>query len=191
MIRFRSAAGRIQVRRAALAAGFAALAALSAPVPAADPLAEGSAAYARGDYLRAARHLLPLAQAGNAEAQLRIATMYYRGLGLREDDAAAFSWFRRAAQQGHAEAQYHLAGMYAFGHGVPPEETDPDREAARWYFESARQNNADAQYALGILFHSGKGVVQNPEEALRWFRRAANSGHSDAQRFLGIVADPR
>ena len=188
----KSAIRASRARRATLAAGFAALSILACHAPAADPLAEGMAAYARGDYTRAVGHLLPLAQAGNAEAQVRIGTMYYRGLGVREDDSAAFAWFRRAATQGNAHGQRQLADMYVLGHGVPPEELEEaDRSAARWYFESAQQDNAEAQYALGILFYSGKGVVQSPEEALKWFRRAAKNGHADAQRFLGTYKETR
>ncbi len=177
--------------RAAALAALVALVAMAPILAAPDPLAEGKAAYARGDYLRAVQQLLPLAQAGNAEAQVRVGIMYFMGLGVAEDDAAAFDWFQRSALQGNAEAQYHLGNMYTFGHGVPAEVTDPDRMAAKWYFESAQQDNADAQYSLGILFFSGKGVVQDPEEAAKWFRRAANNGHADAQRFIGAIAAPR
>jgi hypothetical protein len=152
----------------------------------AGPLEDGLRAHARGDWLEAVRMLLPLAQAGDAEAQTRIGVMYFRGLGLREDDAAAFDWLRRAALQGHAEAQYHLGNLYAFGHGVPADDPDADRMAARWYFEAAQQGRADAQYALGLLFLAGKGVLQSEQEAVKWLQRAAAGGHEDARRYFDL-----
>ena len=157
----------------------------------ADALSDAAAAHARRDYPRALRLLMPLARAGNPEAQVRLGQMHYHGQGVRENDAEAFAWFQRAALVGHADGQFHLANMYAFGFGVPREEADPDRAAARWYFEAARQEHPEAQYSLGILFYSGKGVEQNNGEALRWFRRAANHGHRDAQRFIDGHADRR
>lgn len=157
----------------------------------ADSLAESRAAFARRDYQRSFQLLLPLARAGNPEAQVRLGHMYYHGQGVREDDAEAFIWFQRAALVGYAEGQYQLANMYAFGFGVPRDETDPDRAAARWYFEAARQEHPEAQYSLGILFFAGKGVMRSDDEALVWFRRAANLGHRDAQRFIEGHAGPR
>jgi len=158
--------------------------AVSASAFGAEPLDEARAAHSRGDHLRAIALLVPLANAGNPEAQTRLGLMYFRGQGVREDDDAAFAWMRKAAVQGHAQAQYHLASFYAFGYGPPVDDEERDRMAARWYFESAQQGNADAQYVLGLLFLSGKGVVRSEDEARKWFARAANGGHADAQRFL-------
>lgn len=147
-------------------------------------LTEAASAQARGDHLRAFQILLPLAQGGQPEAQVRLGLIYYHGLGVREDDLEAFGWFGRAAALGHADGQYHLANLYAFGNVPPQHAEDGDREAARWYFAAAQQGHADAQYGLAILFSAGKGVLQDPGEAMKWFRRAAAGGHRDAQRFI-------
>lgn len=149
-----------------------------------DAMAEARQAQAVGDHMRAIALLLPLAQAGRAEAQVRMGLIYYHGLGVREDDTEAYNWFSRAAAQGHADGQYHLANLYAFGHLPPALSEDADRLAARWYFESAQQGHPDAQYGLAIMFSAGKGVLQSHEEALIWFRRAAAAGHVDAKRFI-------
>ena len=161
------------------------LAALAAQPAGAGPLQEAQEAFSRSDYLRTVQLLMPLAQAGDAEAQTRLGLLYFNGQGVREDDRAAFDWLQKAALQGHAAAQYHLATLYAFGNGVPAGEADADRMAARWYFASAQQGNRDAEYALGLLFFSGKGVLQSRDEALKWFGRAASAGHPDAIRFIG------
>lgn len=144
----------------------------------------GLQAMNRKDYPRAFQLLAPLAEAGHAGAQLRLAQLYYHGHGVRESDAEARRWFERAARQGNAEAQFQLANMYAYGLAEAARGEDADRQAAQWYFEAARQGHADAQYSLGILFLTGKGVVQNAQEADKWVRRAAEQGHADARVYL-------
>lgn len=162
------------------------LIALLLPIVAAraDALQDAATATARKDYAAALRLLEPLAQGGNARAQTQLATLYYHGLGVAEDDQQAAQWYERAARQGHAPAQFQLANLYAYGHAQPADGSDAMRLAAQWYFEAARQGHADAQYALGILFLAGSGVTQNAAEARKWFARAAKQGHADAQVYL-------
>jgi uncharacterized protein len=150
----------------------------------AGPLEDGVDAVHRKDYPTALRLLDPLAQSGNALAQLQIGLLHYHGHGVRESDAMALQWFERAARQGLAEAQFHLGNMYAYGLADPGHDVDPSRLAAQWYFEAARQGHAQAQYSLGILFLTGTGVIQSPEEASRWIQRAAAQGHADAAAYL-------
>lgn len=150
----------------------------------ADPLQDGIAAVQRKDYPEAVRLLEPLARAGNASAQLRLALLYYHGHGVRESDAQALQWFERAARQGQADAQFHLGNMYAYGLVTLSGASDPARVAAQWYFEAARQGHAEAQYSLGILFLTGSGVQRDEAEARRWIERAAAQGHADAAAYL-------
>lgn len=158
---------------------------------AAEPLAEAFQAIERRDYPTAHALLLPLAKAGNAEAQFQLGQLYHYGRGVPEDDVAALGWFERAARQGSAKAQYELGNMYAFGFGVVPDDPNADRKAAKWYFEAARQGHPDAQYGLGILFLTGKGVRPSHEEALKWMRRAAAQGHRDASLYLRGSTPPK
>jgi uncharacterized protein len=150
----------------------------------ADALQDANDAVGRKDYPTAVRLLEPLARAGNANAQLRLALLYYHGHGVRESDAAALQWFERAARQGLADAQYHLGNMYAYGLAPLAPDADAARLAAQWYFEAARQGHADAQYSLGILFLTGSGVEPSPAEAMRWIEKAAAQGHADAGAYL-------
>jgi TPR repeat protein len=150
----------------------------------ADALQDAATATARKDYASALRLLEPLAHGGDARAQTQLATLYYHGLGVAEDDRQAAQWYERAARQGHAPAQFQLANLYAYGHAQPADGSDAMRLAAQWYFEAARQGHADAQYALGILFLAGSGVTQNAAEARKWFARAAKQGNADAQVYL-------
>jgi TPR repeat protein len=157
---------------------------LAAAPASADDLQDAAAAIHRKDYPTAVRLLEPLAQAGNALAQMRLGTLYYHGHGVRESDALALQWFQRAANRGLAEAQFQLGNMHAYGLAPASPGEDPQRLAAQWYFEAARQGHADAQYSLGILFLTGSGVVQSEPQARKWIERAAAQGHADARSYL-------
>jgi uncharacterized protein len=90
-----------------------------APVAHADALAQGTAAYSRGDYVRAAEELSPLAQRGNAKALGLLGFLYEHGFGEPQDYDAAADFYARGAVQGNPFAQAMLGLMYDKGHGVP------------------------------------------------------------------------
>ena len=108
------------MRRSAIRLLVAAALGLAAPSMAhADPLAAGRAAYARADYVGAARLLVPLAERGNAAAQALLGFMYANGQGVPQGYELATYWYRLAAEQGDTTAQYLLGLMYDKGFGVP------------------------------------------------------------------------
>ncbi|MDF3121536.1 tetratricopeptide repeat protein, partial [Haemophilus influenzae] len=76
---------------------------------------QGSEATTRGDYQTTFKFLLPLAEQGNAEAQLMLGVMYARGIGVKQDDFEAVKWYRQAAEQGYANAQAILGFSYLLG----------------------------------------------------------------------------
>lgn len=85
-------------------------------------LAKGRAAFAHGDYNRAARVLLPLAECGNARAQAMLGYMYATGQGVPQSYDAASYWYRLSAEQGDTTAQYLLGLAYDKGQGVPADQ---------------------------------------------------------------------
>ena len=89
----------------------------------------GDAAYNRGDYDAALQEWRPLAEQGNAVAQLNLGFMYVNGYGVPQDYEEAIKWYRRAADQGNARAQYNLGLMYDNGYGVPQDYI----QAHMWY----------------------------------------------------------
>jgi uncharacterized protein len=66
------------------------------------------------------------------DAQSTLGFLYEYGKGVRQDDAAAASWYRKAANQGSARAQVDLGYMYDHGQGVPR-----DYVAAHMWFSLA------------------------------------------------------
>ena len=93
--------------------------AATAPTARADALARGTAAYNRGDYIRASRELAPLAQRGNPRALALLGFMYEHGFGAPQAYTAAADLYAQGAVQGDPFAQAMLGLMYDKGHGVP------------------------------------------------------------------------
>jgi TPR repeat protein len=89
------------------------------PVAHADGLTRGTAAYSRGDYVRAVHQLSSEALRGNARAQARLGFMYENGFGVPQAYDAAADLYQRAAAQGDPFAQSRLGLSYDKGHGVP------------------------------------------------------------------------
>ena len=102
-------------RRITMGLLFAAL--IAVPATAQD-LDKGLAALNRGEYATALQELRPLAERGDAEAQLNLGNMYYKGLGVTQDYAEAMKWYSKAAEQGNAEAQLDVGVMFKEGQGV-------------------------------------------------------------------------
>lgn len=81
-------------------------------------LEDGVAAYEQGDYATAFQILKPLAEQGDANAQINLGLIYRWGQGVPQDYGEAAKWWRKAAEQGHADVQVSLGTMYYFGLGV-------------------------------------------------------------------------
>lgn len=88
----------------------------------ADSLSAGMTAYRRGDYIRAANLLGPLALRGNARAQTALGYLYANGLGTPQSYFAAVDLYTNAAERGNPTAQHLLGLMYDKGLGVPRDE---------------------------------------------------------------------
>jgi len=139
----------------------------TAPPSSAELLVKADRDYTAGNYAEALAALKPLAERGNADAQLRLGKSYAEGHGVVHDDARAAIWYRKAALQGNAEAQLRLGELYASGHGVPHN----DFEAYVWFSAAVRGGNAAAKAQQGRVAKSlqpveveqaGKLVVNLP-----------------------------
>ena len=81
---------------------------------------EGLEAYDAGDLQSAYEAWLPLAEAGDLQAQVALAGLLeVGGQGLAADLPQAVAWYQRAAVRGDPVAQMNLGDFYARGHGVP------------------------------------------------------------------------
>ena len=140
--------------------------------PPTETFAAVEAALQRGETTALAR-LTGLAQAGDPEAQLHLASLYETAsAGLSQDLAAARLWTRRAAGGGNRIAMHNLGLFLTEGDGGPRDVV----EAAAWFRRAADRGVVDSQYNLGLLYEAGRGVPKNLREAYRWFSIAANAG---------------
>jgi TPR repeat protein len=128
------------------------------------------------------RFLQARAECGNAEAQNTYGLALAQGKDVKQDRAAAVTWFRKAAEQGHADAQTHLGYMLANGNGV-----DKDlAEGLRWTRKAAEQGHSGAQNNLGAMYAAGDGVPRDDAEAARWYRKSAEHGYTLAEDNIGM-----
>ena len=107
----------------------------------AGPLEDGLAAADQGDFETALRLWRPLAEQGNAKAQVYVGDIYNIGKGVPQDYTDAAKWFHKAAEQGDVTAQSVLGNLYLLGDGVRQD----DAEAVKWYRLAAKQGDAEAQ----------------------------------------------
>lgn len=147
--------------------------------------AAGMEAYEQGDFVAALKEWRPLAEQGDAAAQVRLGRMYAEGQGLPPDDVEAAKWYRKAAEAGDAWGQAWLGTAYYKGRGLPQNHV----LAAEWYRKAAEQGYAVGQYGLGYLYSLGLGVQRNWAEAAKFFRKAAEQGVTWAQVKLGLAYD--
>ncbi len=110
-------------------------------------LQAGLEAYKSRDYTQALRLLKPLAEQGEALAQINLGLLYANGRGVARNDGEAVKWFRKSAEQGEAIAQNNLAIMYESGRGVPRDYN----EAVKWYRKAAAQGHKGAGATLKRL----------------------------------------
>ena len=147
-----------------------------------------------------ARGTMRAADAGDADAQYRLAGYYVRGEeGLQAADSLcdeARRWYEKAAAQGHVAAQFDLAEHFMgvlSAEPLKPDETPAlpkdsiyheqrqarvnggmaaRRWAAHWYRRAAEQGHMTAQGRLGEMYRTGNGVTRNAATARIWLSRA-------------------
>lgn len=122
-------------------AGFAVFASPSL----ASPLEEARDLMEAGEFEEAMSAFLPLARAGNADAEEFIGVMYALGLGVEKDAERAFEWYLRSAMKGHPGAQSGVGWYYELGLGMPA----PDLvRAYMWYGLSTIGGDPDAAISI-------------------------------------------
>src|SRR5215469_9200655 len=74
-------------------------------------LASAKRMYEEKEYDAALKESRPLAEQGNADAQVLVGKMYMMGQGIPRDRDLAIKWFRAAAEQGNADGQFFVGSM--------------------------------------------------------------------------------
>lgn len=147
----------------------------------------------------AIKALQPLASQGDAEAQFRLGSLYYQGLGVRQDYQEAASWLRKAAEQGHVFAQTTLGTFYAQGVQGVIEKDYP--QALMWYIFAAAKGDGEAKVLRDdLVMKMTPAQIAEAQELARNFKptaayekeinelkELAEKGDATAQFRLGLI----
>ena len=131
-------------------------------------LKSGIAAFEAKNFTLAVTLLSPLSDAGDAEAQYRMAIMYQHGLGVVVNELLAFKCMVSAAKQDLRLAQHGLGFMYLEGECIGKDAI----KAVEWFTRSAEQGLVGSQSTLAMMYEEGRGVAVDREKARQWYRRA-------------------
>ena len=130
-----------------------------------------------GEYREAGEWLRKAAEAGIAEAQYQLGTLYQSGRLAGQDPTNTVFWFEKAAGQRHVAALYSLGSMYGTGRGV----TRDSQVAVRYFRQAAELGDAYAQYNLARRCEEGQGIAANLVEAWKWYELAGSGGIASAK----------
>lgn len=130
------------------------------------------------------KQLFNSAQNGLADAQYKLGLIFEYGRGVTKDDAAAHSWYNKAAMQHHPDALYRLAILHDNGWGI-----SADKQKALQLYKAAAQNGHTlAQHDIAIMYFQGSGTAKSSLEAYKWMKIAQSSGNPLMQKHLNLLA---
>ncbi|MBR6031632.1 MAG: sel1 repeat family protein [Bacteroidaceae bacterium] len=126
------------------------------------------------------------AQAGNADAQCYLGSLYITGNGVEQDADKGMEWIRKGAEGGSKQAQLGLGMAYLRGEYVEKDEG----KGFEWMHKAAEQGEPTAQLIIGRIYMDGENdgslnVEKNEEEGLKWMEASAKGGLLKAQNDLG------
>ena len=155
-------------------------------VYASDELQSGLDALDNQDYALALEILQPLSDAGNADAQYALGSMYGTGKGVERDRARSFELIKKSADQGNLDAMERYVAGFAFMPGADDAEVDAVIEQGlKLYTQEADKGNTKAMVKLGGMHEMGFGFEESQDEAIAWYKKAAELGDISAQLKLG------
>src|SRR5690554_1284448 len=161
----------------------------------------------------ASKALVEKAQAGDADAQFKLAEFYILRNESVDEIRLALDLYIASSKQGHAEAQFVLGKWYLQishdrdaipllieaskqGHMkatltlmssiTPRNSPDEIAEMIRLVRGVADSGNLEAQIGLERMYWVGKIVPKDKEEAGVWLEMAAEQGHMDSQSTLAF-----
>lgn len=153
----------------------------------------GIDAYNAKDYAGAFKEWKPLADAGDARGQFKLAGLYWRGKGVEKNSEEAIRLLQLSANQKYAFSMALLGTFYRDGDGVPYD----SRKCYSLIKGAAEQVHFMALTTLGNLYADGKCVERDAVQALKWWkvvvrlwdgeeRRVAESNIENLERTMSI-----
>ncbi|MGE0736451.1 MAG: tetratricopeptide repeat protein [Alphaproteobacteria bacterium] len=144
-------------------------------------LADGKAAFEKGDIDEAHAILKPLGDENNLEAAYWLGeTLLVGGKRLKKDEKLAVGWFNKAAEGGHVDAMFKLGRMYFSGEGAERDET----RGVALFRQAADKGHRDSTVLMGVMYVNGTVVPKSDKDARDWFEKAIRLGSVQAMIFL-------
>lgn len=146
----------------------------------ADLIANGEAAYKRGDYVDALGWYRKAADAGNPAAMLTVGKMLMTGVPT--DLGRLTIWGNKSMDA--MSSGVSATTTQGFIHDDPRWVNKDERQAAEWFRKAAEAGETPAMAYLGVMYENGRGIPKDLEQAVAWYRRAAAAGNKEAQDAL-------
>ncbi len=127
------------------------------------------------------KRMRPLAEGGDALAQVALAEADFHGKGTPTNRGAAVKWYRAAAEAGEADAQASLGLCLLRGYGCEKDAA----EAVEWYTQGAEQGNLAAMNGLAFCHIHGLGTEKDASTGFEFAMKAAERGHAASQTLVG------
>ena len=148
----------------------------------AGPYEDALRAHDDGRYDVARELLLPLAEAGNVDAQNKLSHMNWYGEGAPSDYEAAEFWSRKAAAQGSATAHFDIGAHYYAGTGVPKSV----EQGFEWQLKSAELGDPWGARNMAAFYQFGVGTEPDIAKSAYWRRRALDMGDPTTQMLSAL-----
>lgn len=147
------------------------------------PVDDAFGAYQRGLYKTAYNLALPQAEAGDGAAQVLLAEILARGLGVPVNMAESAKWYGKAADLGIPEAQFRYGAILLQGRYA----TKDPKKAKELMKAAADRGNAAAQFNYGQILMQERPGSTGIENAFPWFQKAADQGLADGEYAVSQV----
>jgi TPR repeat protein len=127
-------------------------------------------------YEKARLILEKLAAQGNTEAEVRLAEMYVRPIGIPRNTTRGMMLYETASKKGNPEALFVLATELATGGLIIPDK----KRAVSLLSTSAKLKYADAQFALCTELSAEESKYYDAVEAYAWCETLSKKKHQQA-----------
>ena len=133
-----------------------------------DPFDKAVELYGCGDYPKAFKEFMPLAQQGNRYAQFQVGMMLEQGQGAEANLKKAFDWYMKSAKQGMADAYFALGQIYSRGKVVA---ADPV-QAYSWFNLAVNSGHKVAVDWMNMEAPklSGEQIAQAQQLSQEWLK---------------------
>ena len=136
-----------------------------------------------GSYLEAAKQLRPLADGGNAEAQVLAAKLFFEGKGVQKNEQQGFKYATMAANKGNEDAVVLMADYYSSKGNDTKAYQTLDKYVAQL---NAWKGPLGVEYAKYLI--QGKGTEKNP---VRGYQLMELGGNTDSPGWKYLFANAK